>query len=121
MNAIIPDTLHGAIILSVIDFFLSFIIITGIGVVLALFPLLNRFAQVKQPVQPVATMSDKVDMEADDHVAAITAAVYAMVGAHRIVHIESVHLGGGWVSEGRAAHHVSHAPPKHAPTQHWTR
>lgn len=42
----IPDTVQGAIILSAIDFFLSFIIIGGIGVVLACFPYLNRFGKV---------------------------------------------------------------------------
>lgn len=38
----IPDTLQGALTLSLIDFFLSFVIISGIGVLLALFPLVNR-------------------------------------------------------------------------------
>lgn len=38
----IPDSVQGAVILSLIDFFLSFVIISGIGVVLALFPLVNR-------------------------------------------------------------------------------
>ena len=42
----IPDTLNGALLLSLIDFFLSFIIIGGIGGVLALFPLLNRLGKV---------------------------------------------------------------------------
>ena len=42
----IPDTLEGALILSVIDFFLSFIIIGGIGVVLAAFPHLNRLGEI---------------------------------------------------------------------------
>lgn len=42
----IPDTIQGAIILSVIDFILSFVIISGIGFVLALFPLLNRLGTV---------------------------------------------------------------------------
>lgn len=42
----IPDTLEGAILLSVIDFFLSFIIIGGIGVILALFPHLNRVGSI---------------------------------------------------------------------------
>ena len=42
----IPDTLQGAIILSVIDFFLSFIIIGGIGLALAAFPYLNRLGAV---------------------------------------------------------------------------
>jgi len=43
---ILPDTLEGAIILSVIDFFLSFIIISGIGLVLAAFPLLNKLGKI---------------------------------------------------------------------------
>ena len=42
----IPNTLQGAIILSVIDFFLSFVIIAGIGVILALFPYLNRLGSI---------------------------------------------------------------------------
>ncbi len=43
---IMPDTVYGAILISVIDFFLSMLIITGIGVVLALFPLLNRLGRI---------------------------------------------------------------------------
>jgi hypothetical protein len=42
----IPDTLNGAIILSIIDFFLSFFIIGGSGVVMAGFPHLNRVGAV---------------------------------------------------------------------------
>ena len=38
----IPDTLAGAIAISVIDFILSFVIISGIGVLLKLLPLVNR-------------------------------------------------------------------------------
>ncbi len=34
--------------LSIIDFFLSMVMITGIGVVLALFPLLNRLGKVDE-------------------------------------------------------------------------
>ena len=49
-----PDTLQGAhtrhsqgaLILSIIDFFLSFAIIGGIGIVLALFPKLNQLEAV---------------------------------------------------------------------------
>lgn len=39
---LVPDTLEGALMLSLIDFFLSFVVITGIGLVLAAFPLLDR-------------------------------------------------------------------------------
>ncbi len=41
----IQDNLNGALLISAIDFILSFIIIGGIGVILALFPLLNRFGK----------------------------------------------------------------------------
>lgn len=44
----VPDTLDGAIILSLIDFFLSFVIISGIGGVLALFRQLNRLGQIDE-------------------------------------------------------------------------
>ena len=43
-----PDTVYGAVLLSLIDFFLSMVMITGIGVVLALFPLLNRLGKVDE-------------------------------------------------------------------------
>jgi hypothetical protein len=43
-----PDTLYGAALLSLIDFLLSFVMIAAIGVVLALFPLLNRVGKVDE-------------------------------------------------------------------------
>lgn len=39
----IPDSVEGAVIISIVDFVLSFFIISGIGVVLALLPLVNRY------------------------------------------------------------------------------
>ncbi len=44
----VPDTVYGAVLLSVIDFGLSFVMIAGIGVVLALFPLLNRLGKIDE-------------------------------------------------------------------------
>ena len=44
---LVPDTLAGAVLLSLIDFFLSFVVITGIGFVLAAFPHLNSLVRVK--------------------------------------------------------------------------
>jgi len=43
---IVPDSVYGAVLLSVIDFTLSIVMITGIGFVLALFPLLNRLGKL---------------------------------------------------------------------------
>jgi len=44
----IPDTLQGALIISIIDFILSFAIISGIGVVLAVLPLVNRYWSIDE-------------------------------------------------------------------------
>jgi hypothetical protein len=38
----IPDTVQGAVTISIIDFVLSFFIISGIGVILAVLPAVNR-------------------------------------------------------------------------------
>jgi len=39
----IPDNVEGAFLISIIDFVLSFVIISGIGVMLAILPVVNRF------------------------------------------------------------------------------
>lgn len=44
------------------------------------------------------------------HIAAIAAAVYAVLGAHRLVHIGEAARGPGWTTTGRLVHHASHAP-----------
>ncbi|WP_300328461.1 hypothetical protein [Accumulibacter sp.] len=116
-----PDTLQGALILSVIDFFLSFVIISGIGVVLALFPLLNRWHRTlpSAAATPKTAAREKAGgagaaapAPGDDDIAAIAAAVLvAMDGApHRILQIDPSQRSAGWVNEGRVAHHASHAP-----------
>ena len=45
-----------------------------------------------------------------EHLAVITAAVAAMLGAHRVVRIEAPDRGFGWTAEARTVHHTSHAP-----------
>ena len=87
MTAIVPDTLQGAVIISIIDFFLSFVIISGIGVVLSFFPLLNRVANLIAEKPAVASAAAKqtapahkanVDATEDD-IAAIAAAVLVVM------------------------------------------
>lgn len=123
MNAIVPDTFQGAVILSVIDFFLSFLIISGIGVILSMFPLLNKAADLisskKAAAHKVAKSAERkaevpkhaaaVQQPLDD-MAAIAAAVYVVMdGApHRIINIEPTQ-GTAWVHGGRLAHHSSHS------------
>jgi hypothetical protein len=42
------DTVTFAVILSLIDFFLSMVMISGIGIVLSLLPLLNRLGKLDE-------------------------------------------------------------------------
>ncbi|MCK7501398.1 MAG: OadG family protein [Comamonadaceae bacterium] len=118
MQPIIPDTLEGAIVLSVIDFVGSFVIIAAIGVVLAGFPLIDRVARrfAKPAPEPAPQepprVAPAVAPEEDERlIAVIAAAVHVALGKpHRIVHIEPAYGGEVWTAEGRLAHHGSHAP-----------
>jgi len=64
------------------------------------------------PAQPAAVPPAPFAVDAD-HVAVIAAAIHAMSGAHRIVHIEAAPHHSGWAAEGRLAHHASHVLPHH--------
>ena len=117
MNAIVPDTLQGALIVSVIDFFLSFLIISGIGVILSLFPLLNRAARVfeRRPALVPASadkpaLVNKVGDGTPDDIAAIAAAVFVIMDGqpHRILNIAPSTSRSPWVAEGRIAQHGAH-------------
>ncbi|MGC4077163.1 MAG: OadG family transporter subunit [Rubrivivax sp.] len=116
MQPIIPDTLHGALILSLIDFIGSFFIIAAIGVVLAGFPLIGRIAarfEKREPAAAPAPAAAPVEAPQDDGelVAVLAAAAHATLGRPvRIVRIEPSHVGEAWAAEGRLAHHGSHQP-----------
>ncbi len=118
MHAIVPDTFQGAVIVSIIDFFLSFLIISGIGVVLALFPLLNRVAAFLNGHTPGhgthGRLKDAANAKSAHEdpllpVAVISAAVTAMLdGApNRVVSIMPVQ-GTAWVNEARMRQYGSH-------------
>lgn len=68
--------------------------------------------EAKAPAKPTLTAapSPVVAGVPQEHLAAIAAAVAAMMGAHRIVHIEMAGRGFGWTAEARTVHHTSHAP-----------
>lgn len=117
MQPIIPDTLQGALILSLIDFIGSFFIIAAIGVVLAGFPLIGRIAARFEkrtpaaPAAPAATAPEIAPQDDGELVAVLAAAAHATLGRPvRIVRIEPSHVGEAWAAEGRLAHHGSHQP-----------
>ena len=107
----IPDSVQGAVTLSVIDFFLSFVVISGIGFVLALFPYLNRVGSKLQETPVSISVVPERDQYAE-HAAVIGAAVFAMLGTHRLVHIREApqRTAAGWTSQIRSRLHTSHAP-----------
>jgi hypothetical protein len=78
-------------------------------IVVALNKLERKPAALAQPV-PVPPAPFAVEA---DHIAVIAAAVHAMTGAHRVVHIEASPHHSGWAAEGRQVHHASHTPPHH--------
>lgn len=115
MQPIIPDTLEGALILSVIDFVGSFFIIAAIGVVLAGFPLIGRVAArfEKREPAPAPAVAQAAPQDDGELVAVLAAAAHATLGRPvRIVRIEPTHVGDAWAAEGRAAHHGSHQPAR---------
>lgn len=65
-------------------------------------------AAVQISVEPEAEPVD----ERARHVAAIAAAVYAVVGAHRLVYIGEGRPSIGWTTTGRTIHQTSHMPKR---------
>jgi hypothetical protein len=115
--ALIPDSVYGAVLLSVIDFFLSFVVIAFIGFVLALFPHLNRTKALQATPVSVSVMPARD--ESAKLAAVIAAAIYAMLGERRIVHIGEAPPAPAWTLEYRALVHTSHVPhathnPRHS-------
>lgn len=105
----IPDTVEGAVLLSAIDFFLSFVVISGIGLVLFLFPHLNRTAKRLQATPVSVSVLPERDERAE-HAAVIAAAVYATLGVRRVVRVGEARPAPGWTSQVRTRLHTSHAP-----------
>jgi hypothetical protein len=90
---------------------LAIVVSLAIAVVIKLIVVVLNALERKPAAARAATAPPPVptfDVGAD-HVAAISAAVYVMIGSHRIVHIEDTRRGGEWVVEGRLAHHGSHS------------
>jgi len=59
---------------------------------------------------PVAVSVTPARDETAAHVAAVAAAVYAVVGAHRLIHIGRAASGTSYAAFGRSQHQTSHTP-----------
>ncbi len=76
----IQDNLNGALLISAIDFILSFVIIGGIGVILSLFPLLNRF-RGQDDEAPPAMPREQLSLKESGSAAAVSATSLATQSA----------------------------------------
>lgn len=101
------------VLLSLKIYALAIVISMAVAVMIKLIVLVvsagrPQASPVQQPQRTAATSGPP-----EEHVAAIAAAIYAFLGAHRIVHIEERSRNRAWTAEGRTAHHVSHNVPHH--------
>jgi hypothetical protein len=99
------------VLLSFKIYALAIVISMAVAVMIKLIVL--AVSAVKPQSQPMVPTSVPAAASAppSEHVAAIAAAVYAVLGVHRIVHIEERDRGRVWTAEGRMAHHASHNVP----------
>lgn len=96
--------------LAIVISFAVALLIKIVVVVLSIPQRRQRAAAEAAAPAPRAAPAPVVDPAADD-IAAIAAAVYAMMGAHRIVRIqEGADVGRAWTAEGRLVHQTSHQP-----------
>jgi hypothetical protein len=79
------------------------------GIVIVLQRAQQRRKAEVAPTPVTISVTPAVDAAAA-HVAAVAAAVYAVLGAHRLVHIGEAARGPAWTATGRLAHHASHMP-----------
>ncbi len=107
-------TLSGfAYLLTVVVALLAAVMIRGI--VLALEGAKKSRERRVAAVTPVQVAVAPEESQQDDkaaHVAAIAAAIFAVVGAHRLVYIGEARPSYGWATTGRALHQTSHSPKR---------
>ena len=98
--------------LAIVISFIVAVVIKGIVATL------TRKEAVAKPAAAAAPASAAVDQRHLD-IAAISAAVYAVLGAHRIVRVEDARRQRVWGLEGRMIHQTSHqVQTRPGPTRH---
>ena len=94
---------------------ISFAVAVVIKLIVVVLSISGRRGEAPATAQQIASPAapGPVVDHAQDDIAAIAAAVYAIVGAHRIVRIqEAAGHGHAWTAEGRIIHQTSHQPQR---------
>lgn len=101
--------LTAAIIQSLQVYGIAIVISLLVAVVIKVLVYLTARIEKAKPVDmPTGTVCPIGPGVPDEDVAALSAAIFAAMGPHRILHIAP--SGHGWASGGRAAQHSSHTP-----------
>lgn len=109
-----PDLVAEALNKAVFSFLLMVVIATLAaclirGIVVALAKLQDR-RRAEEPPTPVLVSVTPARDESAAVAAAIAAAVYTVIGAHRLIYVGEARHGYGWTSEIRSRLHTSHTP-----------
>jgi hypothetical protein len=101
--------LTAAIVKSLQVYGIAIVISMIVAVIIKLMVVLMARAEKSRPVEmPTGTVCPIGPGVLEEDVAALSAAIFAAMGPHRILHIAPA--SHGWSSEGRAAQHHSHLP-----------
>jgi hypothetical protein len=111
-------TVSDAVMISLFAYFLLVVIallaaVMIRGIVLVLAGSKKARARRLPAATPVQVAVSPEPAELEDrtaHVAAIAAAIYSVVGAHRLIHIGEPRPSYGWTTTGRVFHQTSHSP-----------
>jgi hypothetical protein len=109
LGAVIQQAIFAYILMAVIAV-LSAVMIRV--VVLTLELMHAKPKPVAAPVQVEVLPAPAPEEETSRHVAAVAAAVYAVLGAHRLVYIGEVGRAPSWSTTGRTIQHISHSPKR---------
>jgi hypothetical protein len=106
--------MHDVIVKALWIYGLAIVVSMAVAVIIKLVVvILNAFDRKPEAApKSVAAVAEPAFDVLADHVVAISAAVYSMIGAHRIIHIED-QRHTEWAGEGRMAHHASHTVSHH--------
>ncbi len=98
-------------VLSISIFGLAVVISLLVAVVIRGIVVLVSRGGPSEPTTEPQAQSTRPDTIQPSEVAAIAAALSAVLGEHRIVHVARAGRDRTWTYEGRSAHHASHNVP----------
>ena len=108
--------LTAAIIKSLQVYGIAIVVSLIVAVLIKVLVSVTARMEKSKPVEvPTGTVCPVLLGVPEEDIAALSAAIFAAIGPHRILHISQP--SPGWAIGGRAAQHSSHTPGHHAPAR----